>query len=275
MAPIAPSLAQGHILRCPARVKFIASSSSRRFVAPRCTSLRCDQDSPAAREVCTTFARREALIAPIAAAATLAFGARPSQAIQGLIAGRIPGLSKQPDEDGFYMYTRPEGKSGGHGVGWSEIPQYQFKVPKGWDEIPVSIADLGGTEIDLRYQNKEQGDVAVVVAPVLRLIDQVGPRVVKITLREVGPPQRVIEGFAPELFGRPLDEGDVLNTEVAVREDGGLYYLWELKPHNLVAATATKNRVFILTVTSNARQWKKHADELRVIQKSFRVQQEA
>ncbi|KXZ43470.1 hypothetical protein GPECTOR_89g490 [Gonium pectorale] len=189
-------------------------------------------------------------------------------------------LSKEPDADGFYMYTRPEGKSGGHGVGWSEIPPYKFKVPAGWDEIPVSIADLGGTEawtfgkqIDLRYQSKDQGDVAVVVAPVLRFMD-VGFNA-KVTLKEIGPPQRVIEGFAPELFGKPLDEDDVLATEVVTREDGGLYYLWELKPHNLVAATATKNRIFICTVTSNARQWKKHAEALRVIQQSFRVQQEA
>ncbi len=46
-------------------------------------------------------------------------------------------------------YTRPEGKSGGHGVGWSEIPRYSFKVPQGWQESPVSIADLGGTEVQL------------------------------------------------------------------------------------------------------------------------------
>ena len=26
------------------------------------------------------------------------------------------------------MYQRPEGKSGGHGVGWSEIPRYKFKA---------------------------------------------------------------------------------------------------------------------------------------------------
>lgn len=38
------------------------------------------------------------------------------------------GLSKDKDEDGFHTYRRPEGKSGGHGVGWSEIPVYTFKV---------------------------------------------------------------------------------------------------------------------------------------------------
>ena len=39
-----------------------------------------------------------------------------------------PGLSKDTDEDGFRTYTRPAGKQGGHGVGWSEIPPYKFKV---------------------------------------------------------------------------------------------------------------------------------------------------
>ena len=30
-------------------------------------------------------------------------------------------------------------------MGWTEIPRYSFKVPPGWGETPVSIADLGGT----------------------------------------------------------------------------------------------------------------------------------
>jgi hypothetical protein len=42
-----------------------------------------------------------------------------------------PGLSAEADEAGFYTYSRPEGKSGGHGVGWSEIPSYKFKVCQG------------------------------------------------------------------------------------------------------------------------------------------------
>lgn len=57
------------------------------------------------------------------------------------------GLSKEVDAEGFRSYQRPEGKSGGHGVGWSEIPRYSFKLPDGWEETPVSIADLGGTEV--------------------------------------------------------------------------------------------------------------------------------
>ena len=59
----------------------------------------------------------------------------------------MAGISGVPDKDGFLQYQRPEGKSGGHGVGWSEIPRYKFRVPVGWEDTPVSIADLGGTEV--------------------------------------------------------------------------------------------------------------------------------
>jgi hypothetical protein len=59
----------------------------------------------------------------------------------------LAGVTEEPDAAGYYTYTRPEGKSGGHGVGWSEVPRYSFKVPGGWEETPVSIADLGGTEV--------------------------------------------------------------------------------------------------------------------------------
>ncbi|GLI69547.1 hypothetical protein VaNZ11_014098 [Volvox africanus] len=174
MAPTVSLFAKGHAVNCPQRVAFIVPSTGRRLVTPQCTASNPDQErtiAPEEREAWTAFSRRETLGLSIAAVSTVVLGARPSQAIQGLTAGRIPGLSKEPDQEGFYMYVRPEGKSGGHGVGWSEIPPYKFRVPKGWEEIPVSIADLGGTEIDLRYQNKEQGDLAVVVAPVLRFMD--------------------------------------------------------------------------------------------------------
>jgi hypothetical protein len=36
------------------------------------------------------------------------------------------------------------------------------------NQVPVSIADLGGTEIDLRFSSPQEGNISVVVAPVLR-----------------------------------------------------------------------------------------------------------
>ncbi|CAL5226845.1 g9711 [Coccomyxa viridis] len=217
----------------------------------------------------TDSCSRRQLLQLVPAAAALALGglAGPASAVQGLTAGRLPGLDKR-EVDGFMTYTRPEGKSGGHGVGWSEIPRYSFKVPQGWQESPVSIADLGGTEIDLRFTNPEQGSLAVVVAPVLRFID-VGFNA-DIRIEELGSPEKLIGGFAPELFGSPLQDDDVISTDVTKK--GELtHYRWELKPHRLVEATAYKNRVFLLALTANGRQWRKSEDKLKTIQQSFDI----
>lgn len=193
-------------------------------------------------------------------------------AVQGITAGRIPGLSTTADDLGFYTYTRPEGKSGGHGVGWSEIPRYSFKVPSGWAETPVSIADLGGTEIDLRFAHPDQGSLMVIVAPVLRFMD-VGFNA-NVRIDQIAPPGNIIAGFAPELYGGPLDEESVVRTEVKQKE-GITYYEWELKPHTLVTATAMRNRLFLISIkATNSRQWRKIRDSLRIIQDSFSVPEE-
>ena len=207
-----------------------------------------------------------------------ATAARPARAVQGLTAGRIPGLSAKPDAEGLFEYRRPEGKSGGHGVGWSEIPRYGFRVPAGWEETPVSIADLGGTEIDLRFGGAD-GQLSVVVAPVLRFVD-VGFNA-DVRIEELGPPDRIVAGFAPELFGAPLQEGDTLETDVE-RKGDLTYYTYVLKPpaggpggnvggRRLVAATAFKNRLFLMAASANPRQWRRAEGELRAIVKSFNV----
>lgn len=190
-----------------------------------------------------------------------------SEAIQGMTAGRIPGITG-PDAEGRFTYTRPEGKAGSHGVGWSELPRYQFEVPSGWDEKPVSIADLGGTEIDLRFENIDEGSLQVVVAPVLRFMD-VGYNA-SVNIEDINTPDKIIAGFAPELYGAPLQEDDVIETEVE-QVDGLYYYRWSVKPHHLVSATAVGNRLIILSTTSNSRQWRRGKDNLKRIQNSFKV----
>jgi hypothetical protein len=65
-----------------------------------------------------------------------------------------------------------------------------------------------------------------------------------VTIEELGDPFKIINGFAPELIGRPIEEGDI--TEMRTMQDaatGLTYYLYDLKPHYLVAATAYKNRM--------------------------------
>ncbi|KAE9608922.1 hypothetical protein Lal_00020488 [Lupinus albus] len=185
---------------------------------------------------------------------------------QGLLAGRIPGLS-EPDEQGWRTYRRPDEKSGGHGVGWSPIIPYSFSVPQEWEEVPVSIADLGGTEIDLRFSSSKEGRLFVIVAPVLRFSDDLGD---DAKIEQIGPPDKVINAFGPEVIGENV-EGKVLSAS-AEEHEGRTYYQFELEPpHVLITATAAGNRLYLLGVTGSGLQWKRHYNDLKKIAESFRI----
>ncbi|ESQ46551.1 hypothetical protein EUTSA_v10000289mg [Eutrema salsugineum] len=185
---------------------------------------------------------------------------------QGLLAGRVPGLS-EPDDEGWRTYRRPDEKSGGHGVGWSPIIPYAFSVPQGWNEVPVSIADLGGTEIDLRFASPKEGRVSVIVAPVLRFADNLGD---DVKIENIGTPAKVINAFGPEVIGENV-EGKVLSSNVA-EHDGRLYYQFELEPpHVVITATAAGNRLYLFSVTGNGLQWKRYYKDLKKIATSFRI----
>ena len=132
----------------------------------------------------------------------------------------------------------------------------------------MSIADAGGTEIDIRMNNRDEGELSLVVAPVLRFRD-VGYNA-NVDMEFLGSPDKIIAGFTPELYGAPLDDGDVLDTKVYRVEDA-LYYQWHLKPHRFVTATATGNRVFLLATSANSRQYRKSAGSLQMIADSLYV----
>ncbi|XP_057490481.1 psbP domain-containing protein 4, chloroplastic isoform X2 [Actinidia eriantha] len=213
--------------------------------------------------------RRQALLSGVSliSSAVLGFPGEGLAVVkQGLLAGRVPGLS-EPDEQGWRTYRRPDEKSGGHGVGWSPIIPYAFSVPQDWQEVPVSIADLGGTEIDLRFASSKEGRVFVIVAPVLRFADNLGDDA-KIEL--IGPPEKIISAFGPEVIGENVD-GKVMSMEVS-EHSGRKYYQFELEPpHVIITATAAGNRLYLFNVTANGLQWKRHYKDLKKIADSFRV----
>uniref|UniRef100_A0A1D1XTZ1 PsbP domain-containing protein 4, chloroplastic n=1 Tax=Anthurium amnicola TaxID=1678845 RepID=A0A1D1XTZ1_9ARAE len=250
---------------------FVLSDSShrpqahvRRAIAGKSGGGSVDEGSEMCGEL---LRRRTAVVYGVSLASWVALGF-PGEGLavkQGLLAGRIPGMS-EPDGTGWMTYRRPDDKSGGHGVGWSPITPYTFKVPKGWEEVPVSIADLGGTEIDLRFASSQEGRLFVIVAPVLRFAD-LGD---DVTMENIGPPEKVINAFGPEVIGENV-EGKVLSMEVA-DHSGRTYYQYELEPpHALITATAAGNRLYLFNITANGLQWKKHYKDLKQIADSFRV----
>ena len=134
---------------------------------------------------------------------------QPASAVMGMTAGRVPGLAPA-DKDGIRRYTRPEGKSGGHGVGWSEITPYSFDVYEGWEETPVSIADPGGTEIDAKFNSDNDGGLKVVLAPVLRFADV--KEGTNPGIEELISFDRFMPGFGPELTQNPVNEEDIVDS---------------------------------------------------------------
>uniref|UniRef100_A0A0F7GYS2 Photosystem II reaction center PsbP family protein n=1 Tax=Francoa sonchifolia TaxID=23250 RepID=A0A0F7GYS2_9ROSI len=220
-------------------------------------------------KICGVWKRRTVLVSggSLISSAVLGFPGEGFAVVkQGFLAGRVPGLS-EPDEQGWRTYRRPDEKSGGHGVGWSPIIPYAFSVPQDWEEVPVSIADLGGTEIDLRFASPKEGRISVIVAPVLRFSDNLGDHA---EIELIGPPEKVISAFGPEVIGENV-EGKVLSINVA-KHSGRTYYQYELEPpHVLITATAAGNRFYLFNVTGNGLQWKRHYKDLKRIAESFRV----
>jgi len=49
-----------------------------------------------------------------------------------------------------------------------------------------------------------------------------------VTLEDLGSPERLISGFAPEVIGSPLPDDGVTSTEV-VQKDGRTYYQHTLR----------------------------------------------
>ena len=42
-------------------------------------------------------------------------------------------------------------------------------------------------------------------------------------MEDIGPPEKIVEGFSVELWGQPLGEGEVIDTQV-INRDGAIYY---------------------------------------------------
>ena len=110
-------------------------------------------------------------------------------------------------------------------------------------------------QIDLRYTNPEEGGLEVVVAPVMRFKYIEFNANVKI--EEIAPPERIISGFALEIFGAPLQVCLSLSLlpgfQQAQRKAASLYVLskWRVwaafsvvRKHMLKKATGCSDNSF-------------------------------
>lgn len=71
-------------------------------------------------------------------------------------------------------------------------------------------------------------------------------------IEQIGPPEKVINAFGPEVIGENV-EGKVVSMSVA-EHSGRKYYQFELEPpHVLITATAAGNRLYLFNVTGSGK----------------------
>ncbi len=97
-------------------------------------------------------------------------------------------------------------------------------------------------QIDLRYTNPEEGSLEVVVAPVMRFKDIEFNANVKI--EEIAPPERIISGFALEIFGAPLQVCLYLSLSwFQAKAEEGWKYLCAINIHVWAAISVVRKQM--------------------------------
>lgn len=193
--------------------------------------------SPAPAELASDASRRAALLALGAAAVGALGGTALPQAAQakGGAATRTAGDFCPPSStEGFVRYT-PDGRATPSiraGVIKAEPAFYSFDLPPTWAEGTI-LNILSGNFCmpkcdepwyETVWESKEEGRCKLVVAPLYRLISKANA-----TLKDLGPPEQVVERIGPFITGNYLDSvEDAVAMGTAQFDDGRTYYTYEL-----------------------------------------------
>eukprot|EP00471_Norrisiella_sphaerica_P013031 CAMPEP_0184494114 /NCGR_PEP_ID=MMETSP0113_2-20130426/27842_1 /TAXON_ID=91329 /ORGANISM="Norrisiella sphaerica, Strain BC52" /LENGTH=255 /DNA_ID=CAMNT_0026879699 /DNA_START=128 /DNA_END=895 /DNA_ORIENTATION=- len=219
-------------------------------------------------------------VPPIVAGGSLALADYLTTQTPKSTAGEVsPGMGEL-EADGFRLYKRPYGASASGGMraisqGKGAFPPYQFRIPGGWKQKPVSVADPSGPETDTRFTSAEMGDLLVVLPPVFTFIDD-EDSVDTITIDEIAPPMKLLPAFAPQALGIGIEEdGEDVSDIKVLKKKGLTYYNYEVKPHSLVSATVYQGRVYVLAVKASQSQWGRFKNDLQKIIDSFEVIQQS
>eukprot|EP00240_Pyramimonas_obovata_P015824 CAMPEP_0118923694 /NCGR_PEP_ID=MMETSP1169-20130426/2123_1 /TAXON_ID=36882 /ORGANISM="Pyramimonas obovata, Strain CCMP722" /LENGTH=263 /DNA_ID=CAMNT_0006864713 /DNA_START=48 /DNA_END=839 /DNA_ORIENTATION=+ len=182
-------------------------------------------------------------------------------------ASRDAGFAVAADE-GFTTYERGNRTRFETSIS-SALRPYTLDVPDYWKEEVVSLNDGKLYGVDLRYSGSSEGQLAVSVLPYAN----------RDSITQAGSPEEALDTFI-ELVGAFWNEngfgdaGRAVGAEASVvtGKDDQKYYVYELQsPKSLIAAVATDGQLYILNVSTSARQWKKSEATLKKILASFNV----
>jgi PsbP len=189
------------------------------------------------------------------------------------------------DTDGYVLYTPADRATPAlrAGVITPSPNLYSFQLPAKWAEGTI-LNILSGNFCMPRcdepwyealWESPEEGSAMLVVSPLYRLVSKANA-----TLKDLGPPQQVIEQIGPFITGNYLDsvEDDVLSMKTEEFADGRTYYTYEINApyakvgtHQLAAFTTKGDLAYLWVVAGNDKQWGKAESKLRYMLKSFKA----
>lgn len=225
--------------------------------------------------------RRSTMLA-LAAAAAGVF-ATPTTPALAKTASRTAGDFLPPaGTDGYVLYT-PDARATPAlraGVITPNPKLYSFQLPAKWSEGTI-LNILSGNFCMPRcdepwyealWENSEEGSAMLVVSPLYRLVSKANA-----TMKDLGPPQQVIEQIGPFITGNYLDSvEDVVSMNTEEFSDGRTYYTYEIAApyakvgtHQLAAFTTKGDLAYLWVVAGNDKQWGKAESKLRYMLKTF------
>lgn len=227
--------------------------------------------------------RRSTMLAFAATAAGLLTNAQLPSAAEAKTATRQAGDFLPPAAtDGYVVYT-PDARATPAlraAVITPDPKLYSFEVPATWTEGTI-LNILSGNFCMPRcdepwyeavWESPDEGSATLIVSPLYRLVSKS-----KATLKDLGPPEQVVEQIGPFITGNYLDSTeDVTSITTEEFADGRTYFVYEIAApyakvgtHQLAAFTTKGELAYLWVLAGNDKQWAKAESKLRHIFKSF------
>lgn len=181
---------------------------------------------------------------------------------------------------GFVTYT-PDSRSTPAiraGVITGDGGFYKFDLPADWQEGTI-LNILSGNFCmpkceepwyETLWTSTSEGKAQLIVSPLYRLVSKSNA-----TLKDLGPPESVVERIGQFITGNLLEIEDVIDTQVKER-NGQQFYQYEVNApyakdgsHILASFTIKKGLAYLFVVAANEKQWPKSEQKLRYTLESF------